>query len=133
MEPKTTSGVGGFGLILVYDAKQGRVRALKTHASGRIPKSLDPRAFRPPTSNYLENRRGAKTTVAPVNARAWKELSANYGSLPWASLFESAVDAAEHGFALQRFCPQECMINSRTCPGDLRPERKGRWPKASAW
>ncbi len=99
------SGVGGFGLILVYDAKQDRVRAL--NASGRIPKSLDPRAFRPPTANYIENRRGAKTTVAPVNARAWKELSANYGSLPWASLFESAVDAAEHGFALTVSIPQD--------------------------
>jgi len=98
-------GVGGFGLILVYDAKQDRVRAL--NASGRIPKSADPRVFRPPAPNYLENRRGAKTTVPPVNARAWKELSANYGSLPWASLFDGAISAAEDGFALAASIPQD--------------------------
>jgi len=98
-------GVGGFGLILVYDAKHDKVRAL--NASGRIPKSADPRAFRPPTPDYLENRRGAKTALPPVNARAWKELSSNYGTLPWASLFERAISAAEDGFALAASIPQD--------------------------
>jgi gamma-glutamyltranspeptidase/glutathione hydrolase len=97
-------GVGGFGLILVYDAKSDSVRAL--NASGRIPKSADPRVFRPPASNYLENRRGAKTTVAPVNARAWKELSVKYGLLPWESLFDRAIRAAEDGFVLSGSIPQ---------------------------
>ena len=98
-------GVGGFGLILVYDAKHDKVRAL--NASGRIPKSADPRVFRPPTPDYLENRRGAKTALPPVNARAWKELSANYGSLPWASLFARAISTAEDGFALSASIPQD--------------------------
>ncbi len=98
-------GVGGFGLILIYDAKSGKVRAL--NASGRIPKSADPRVFRPPTPNYLENRRGAKVTVAPVNARAWKELSATYGVLPWESLFQTAIRAAQDGFTLSASIPQD--------------------------
>lgn len=98
-------GAGGFGLILVYDAKSGRVRAL--NASGRIPKSADPRVFRPPAPDYLENRRGAKVMIPPVNARAWKELSAGYGVLPWASLFRRAIQAAEEGFLLAAPIPQD--------------------------
>ena len=98
-------GVAGFGLILVYDAKTGNVRAL--NASGRIPKSADPSVFRPPTPGYLENRLGAKVSVAPVNARAWKELSVKYGTLPWQSLFDSAIRAAEDGFVMNAPVPAD--------------------------
>jgi gamma-glutamyltranspeptidase/glutathione hydrolase len=98
VEPQN-SGAGGYGLILIYDAAKRRTRVL--NCSGRIPKSLDPDAFRPPTPNYLENRTGAKTIVAPVNARAWEELSKGYGKRPWASLFADAIQAAEEGFDLE--------------------------------
>src|SRR5215207_3644681 len=51
------SGIGGYGTILVYDAKTRRTRFL--NSSGRIPAAVDPNMFRPPAPNYEANRCGA--------------------------------------------------------------------------
>lgn len=92
VEPQN-SGLGGYGLITIYDAAKNRVRVL--NASGRIPKGLDRNAF-----DTASNRRGAKVIAPPVNARAWEQLSKTYGKKPWKSLFQSAITAAENGFVL---------------------------------
>jgi gamma-glutamyltranspeptidase/glutathione hydrolase len=99
VEPQN-SGIGGYGLILVYDAKQKRVRAL--NSSGRIPASTNSDVFREGDANYKENRRGAKAISTPTNLNAWWKLSKGHGRLPWAELFESAIDAAEEGHAVSR-------------------------------
>jgi gamma-glutamyltranspeptidase/glutathione hydrolase len=108
VEPQN-SGAGGYGLMMIYDAAKQQTRVL--NCSGRIPRSLDPDAFRPPDPNYLENRTGAKTIVAPVNARAWEELSRGYGKLPWASLFVDAIKAADDGFELEEPISQDAYRN----------------------
>lgn len=92
------SGMGGYGTILVYSARDDQARFL--NASGRIPVGVDPDAYRPPTPNYLENRRGAKAVSTPGNVNAWSAMSQEYGSLPWAELLEPAASLAEEGFGL---------------------------------
>jgi gamma-glutamyltranspeptidase len=57
------SGIGGYGTILSYSADEERVRFL--NPSGRIPAGTDSDAYRAPTSNYRENRRGAKAVSTP--------------------------------------------------------------------
>ncbi len=99
VEPEN-SGLGGYGLILIYDAGAKKVRVL--NASGRMPKGLKREAF-----NNESNRRGAKTIAPPVNARAWEELSKNYGKRPWKSLFERAIAKAETGFPLLKPIPAQ--------------------------
>ncbi len=94
------SGMGGYGLILIYDAGKRKIRVL--NASGRFPKAVDSNAFRPPTPEYRENRTGAKAVSTPVNLRAWEALSKQYGKLAWQDLFAPAIRAAEEGFVLQR-------------------------------
>ena len=59
-------------------------------ASGRIPAGVDSDAFRAPTPNYLENRRGAKAISTPGNLHAWEALH-GYGTLPWKELLASAI------------------------------------------
>lgn len=103
VEPEN-SGMGGFGLILIYDASKKHVRTL--NASGRIPKHLNRDAF-----DKKDNRRGAKTTTAPVNVRAWEQLSKNYGKRPWTSLFSHAIAAAENGFPLTRPIPEQAFAD----------------------
>src|SRR5262245_43010084 len=76
------SGIGGYGLVLVYDAKAQRARVL--NMSGRIPRGADPAAFRPPTPDYRANRTGARAVSTPVNALGWETLWKGYGSRPWA-------------------------------------------------
>src|SRR5688500_5085613 len=86
-------GLGGYGLIEIYDATKKQVRVL--NASGRIPKGANRSAF-----DAKANRRGSKTIAPPVNACAWEELSRHYGKKPWKSLFAFAIQKAERGFVL---------------------------------
>ena len=90
------SGIGGYGTILVYDAKNQQTRFL--NSSGRIPRSVDSDVFRAPTPNYRENRRGPKAVSTPGNANAWQAMWETYGVLPQEDLFEAAIEAAEDGF-----------------------------------
>ena len=92
------SGLGGYGTIMTYHAASGRVRFLNT--SGRIPAGVNSDAYRAPTPGYAENRRGAKAVSTPVNLRGWEALSKEYGSRPWAGLFEPAIRLARDGFEL---------------------------------
>jgi len=94
------SGMGGYGTILVYSAQEGRARFL--NASGRIPRGVDPDAFREPTPDYLANRRGPKAISTPGNVNAWAAMSAEYGVLPWADLLEPAARLAQEGFAVDQ-------------------------------
>jgi gamma-glutamyltranspeptidase/glutathione hydrolase len=90
------SGMGGYGTILVYSAAEGRARFL--NPSGRIPRGVDPDAYRAPTPDFQENRRGAKAVSTPGNANAWAAMSREYGELPWGALLEPAARLAEEGF-----------------------------------
>jgi gamma-glutamyltranspeptidase/glutathione hydrolase len=92
------SGIGGYGAIVLYDAEEGETRFL--HASSRAPATLDPSIFRPPTPNYLENRRNARAVSTPGNVNAWEALSEEYGELEWRSLFDPAIELAEEGFVV---------------------------------
>jgi gamma-glutamyltranspeptidase/glutathione hydrolase len=92
------SGMGGFGVTLLYDADKGTLRCLD--ASGRFPAATDADVFRTPTPNYLQNRKGAKAVSTPGNANAWETLSKTYGKLPWPRLFAPAIKLAEDGFPI---------------------------------
>ena len=97
VEPEN-SGVGGYGTIMVYDAVKHEARFL--NPSGRIPVAVDSDAFRAPTPNFEENRRGAKAVSTPGNLHAWEALSKTYGRLPWARVLTPAIRLAEDGFVL---------------------------------
>ncbi len=97
VEPEN-SGIGGYGTIVIYDARKHEARFL--NPSGRIPFAVNSDAFRPPTANYLENRRGAKAVSTPGNLHAWEALSKTYGTLSWRRVLEPAVELAENGFSL---------------------------------
>lgn len=98
VEPEM-SGMGGYGTILVYDAKTKKTWYL--NPSGRIPKGVDSDAFRAPAPNYLENRRGAKSVSTPGNVHAWEAMSKRFGRLQWKRLFEPAIRYAGEGFPLE--------------------------------
>jgi gamma-glutamyltranspeptidase/glutathione hydrolase len=92
------SGMGGFGVSLLYDAKKGTLRCLDS--SGRFPAATNADVFRAPTAHYLENRKGAKAVSTPGNARHWETLSKKYGKLPWAQLLAPAIKLADEGFPI---------------------------------
>jgi gamma-glutamyltranspeptidase / glutathione hydrolase len=92
------SGMGGFGVTLIYDADKGVIRCLD--ASGRFPAATNADVFRAPTANYLENRKGAKAISTPGNANAWETLAKEHGKLPWVKLLEPAIKVADEGFPI---------------------------------
>jgi gamma-glutamyltranspeptidase/glutathione hydrolase len=92
------SGVGGYGTILIYDAKKNQIRFLDS--SGKIPVNTNPDAFRKPFPGYKENRRGPKAVSTPGNVNAWAAMSEIYGKLEWSLLFQSAIKVAQEGFSL---------------------------------
>jgi gamma-glutamyltranspeptidase / glutathione hydrolase len=92
------SGIGGYGTILVYDARTKRTRFL--NSSGRIPGGLNSDAFRAPTPNYMDNRRGAKAVSTPGNLHAWEAMWREYGTRKWHELFVPAIRLADSGFTI---------------------------------
>ena len=92
------SGMGGYGTILIYDAKKGEVRFLDS--SGKIPVNTNSDLMRPPTEDWEANRFGAKSISTPGNVNAWHAMSSTYGLLEWSELFEPAIHYAEQGFEL---------------------------------
>jgi len=92
------SGIGGYGTILVYSADENRTRFL--NPSGRIPANVNSDVYRPPTPNYMQNRRGAKAVSTPGNVNAWEAMWKEYGTQEWDNLFENAIHHAENGVIL---------------------------------
>lgn len=92
------SGIGGYGTILVYDAKKEEIRFLDS--SGKIPAAVNSDVFRKPDPDYKTNRYGPKAVSTPGNVNAWEAMSKAYGKLDWKDLFRPAIEAAEHGFIL---------------------------------
>lgn len=94
------SGVGGYGTILIYDAKKSQIRFLDS--SGKIPVNTNPDAFRKPTPGYCQNRKGPKAVSTPGNVNAWEAMSKTYGVLEWTLLFQTARNIANKGFILDK-------------------------------
>ncbi len=92
------SGIGGYGTILIYDASKNEIRFLDS--SGKIPQAVDSDAFRPPTPDYSENRRGPKAVSTPGNVNAWRAMYEEYGKLTWPKLLSAAIKAAQERFVL---------------------------------
>ncbi len=94
------SGIGGYGTILIYDAKKEQIRFLDS--SGKIPAAVNSDVFRKPTPDYKKNRYGPKAVSTPGNVNAWEAMSKVYGKLEWKELFNPAIKAAEQGFILDK-------------------------------
>jgi len=95
VEP-TMSGMGGYGTILIYDAKEDKILFLDS--SGKIPMGTNSDMMRSPSENYLRNRRGAKSVSTPGIVNAWYALSSKYGKSEWGDLFSPAIKLAREGF-----------------------------------
>ena len=112
------SGIGGYGTILIYDAKKSEIRFLDS--SGKIPVAVNSDVFRKPTPNYLENRRGPKAVSTPGNVNAWEAMSQTYGLLKWPELFETAIRVAEEGFILDERSARMIESTFKTFPAHAK-------------
>ncbi|MEO1091044.1 MAG: gamma-glutamyltransferase family protein [Pseudomonadota bacterium] len=92
VEP-TGNGVGSDAFCLLYDGE----RIVGLNASGRAPASWRSERFAGAETMPVL---GADSVTVPGAVSAWVALSERYGRLPFASLFEPAIDHARDGFAV---------------------------------
>jgi gamma-glutamyltranspeptidase/glutathione hydrolase len=89
VEP-TGNGLGSDAFAILWDGKE--LHGL--NASGRSPAGWNPERF----GSGKMPERGWESVTVPGAVSAWVDLSARFGKLPFATLFEPAIDLAERGF-----------------------------------
>jgi len=92
VEP-TMNGIGADAFALVWDGKH--LDGL--NASGRAPQAWSPERFKGRDSMPTE---GWDAVTVPGAVSAWAALSSRHGRLPFAQLFEPAIEYAGKGFTV---------------------------------
>lgn len=92
VEP-TGNGIGSDAFAILWDGKE--LHGL--NASGRSPAGWTPERF---AGLKSMPQRGWESVTVPGAVSAWVKLSERFGKLPFAELFEPAIDYARNGFPL---------------------------------
>jgi gamma-glutamyltranspeptidase / glutathione hydrolase len=92
VEP-TSNGIGGDVFSLVWDGKT--LHGL--NGSGRAPAATTAAAIRADGHEKMPNQGWWPITV-PGAPRAWADLHARFGKLPFAKIFEPAINYARYGY-----------------------------------
>jgi gamma-glutamyltranspeptidase/glutathione hydrolase len=103
-------GIGGLGVLQVFDAKTGRhevidgLATVPAAATAAMWEGLFQREC-PDGYGYVlkgaVNERGHRAVATPGILRVFQAAHASYGRLPWASLFQPAIDRARAGWAIR--------------------------------
>lgn len=100
VEPQS-SGIGGGALLLAWDAGERRLRsydglaAAPARATASLRTDVDARLL--PLEQVA---RGGRSVGVPGLLPVLEQAHRRHGRLPWARLFDPAIEAAEQGFAL---------------------------------
>src|SRR5687767_2180222 len=90
VEP-TSNGIGSDAFCILWDGK--KLHGL--NASGRSPAAWTLERFK---GRSAMPQRGWESVTVPGAVSAWNELSTKFGKLPFADLFEPAVQYAADGY-----------------------------------
>lgn len=99
VEPQS-SGIGGGGLMLVWDKKTGALRAFDGRETA--PAGVDTRLFYGPSGKrkFIDAVVGGASVGVPGALRLLEKVHKEYGKLPWRDLFQPAIEMAEKGFPM---------------------------------
>jgi len=100
VEPQS-SGIGGGGFLLYYDAKNKTI----TSYDGRekAPKYIDENSFLKEDGdklNFYDAVQGGKSVGVPGLLAMLKMTHAKHGKLKWEKLFKAAINISENGFVM---------------------------------
>lgn len=100
VEPQS-SGLGGGGFLVWYDAATGQLTTIDGRETA--PAAATPELFLDESGKplpFLEAVAGGRSVGVPGIVRLMQMIHDRAGELPWASLFEEAIDLAEEGFEI---------------------------------
>lgn len=100
VEPQS-SGIGGGGFMLVWDAEAKKLRAFDGRETA--PAGVDRKLFYDAVGKkkpFLDAVVGGASVGVPGLLRMFELAHGAYGRLPWAMLFDPAIRMAEQGFAI---------------------------------
>lgn len=100
VEPQS-SGIGGGGFMLFYDAQSERIGAYDGRE--RAPMGATPTMFLEANGRpmaFMDAQASGRSIGAPSLVAMLKLAHEDHGRLPWARLFEPAIRLAEEGFAI---------------------------------
>jgi len=100
VEPQS-SGLGGGGFLMHFAAESGEIAAYDGRETA--PAAATPDMFLDADGRPLAFRKavvGGLSVGVPGLLRMLEAAHRDHGRLPWARLFEPAIDLAEHGFAV---------------------------------
>ncbi|MGE8067625.1 gamma-glutamyltransferase [Pseudomonas sp. NPDC089569] len=98
VEPQS-SGIGGGALIVLWDGKNVRTYDGRETAPAGATEKLFLRADGQPM-DFPQAQIGGRSVGTPGVLRALELAHQKHGKLPWAQLFEPAIQLAEQGFAI---------------------------------
>lgn len=100
VEPQS-SGVGGGGFLVMYDAKTGQVTSIDGRETA--PSSAGPGLFLDENGKpipFAQAFTGGRVVGIPGTFRLMEAAHKKAGKLPWARLFQPAIRLARKGFAI---------------------------------
>lgn len=100
VEPQS-SGIGGGGFLVWYDARTGSLTTIDGRETA--PKAATPDLFLGADGKplaFFEAVVGGRSVGTPGIVRLMERIHAEHGRKPWAALFEPAARLAEAGFAV---------------------------------
>ena len=116
-----SNGIGGDVFSLVWDGNQLH----GINGSGRAPAASTPEAVRASGHAEMPNRGWWPITV-PGAPRAWADLHARFGKLPFEKLFEPAIKYARYGYFVSPLIARAWdTAATKTYAGLSSPEFKG--------
>ncbi len=98
VEPQS-SGIGGGGFMLNYHAETGIIVALDGRETA--PRDADPRMFLDEDGvelSFIDRVQSGHSVGVPSAVALYHAAHEAFGALPWAELFEPAIELAEAGF-----------------------------------
>ncbi|MBL8588392.1 MAG: gamma-glutamyltransferase [Methylobacteriaceae bacterium] len=100
VEPQS-SGVGGGAFMVVWDAGARKLTTLDGRETA--PAAAKPDRFLGPDGKpmkFMDAVVGGRSVGVPGTLKLMEEAHRRWGKLPWAMLFQPAIDLAEGGFAV---------------------------------
>lgn len=99
VEPES-SGLGGGGFMLVFQAAEGELSFLDGRERAPAEASIDMFMENEAPMNYVKAWQSGRAVGVPGAVALYKLAHDRYGKLPWATVFEPAIRLAEAGFTV---------------------------------